>query len=429
MPYIVAKIKITHHRSYSYTQNLLQTHMLNTSQLEEKLKEIYNVLKHVDLKDQHHGVLAGLSGISLFQFYYSRLTEEEEPADIGVDLITKTIEGINEGYTFPTFCTGIAGAGWVLELLNEEEFIDIDNDELLVDLDEYLFNVMKENMQEGFYDFLHGAIGFGYYFLKRYQNTKSSDLKNKYKEHILYLVSRLKDTSENDAQGTFWKSTLMREKELVGVNLSLSHGLSSIINYLSRLYRHEDFKAEVHDLLEGTITYMLNQKKRDLDNTSFFPSWIHEGMDKRPQARLAWCYGDLGLGISLWHAGKALDNETYKEEALQIIKHQAKRKDLVEAGVKDAGLCHGSCGIASIFNRMYKETEDPFFKENAEYWMDQVLKMATHKTNAGYLQWRGDKEEWQKEDNLLEGLAGIGLAMISFLATFDTKWDECLMIG
>ena len=56
--------------------------------------------------------------------------------------------------------------------------------------------------------------------------------------------------------------------------------------------------------------------------------------------------------------------------------------------------------------------------------------MAVHKDgDAGYKQWRGDSKEWKKEKNLLEGIAGIGLTIISFLATFDTKWDECLLIS
>ncbi|GAA4275170.1 lanthionine synthetase C family protein [Aquimarina gracilis] len=403
--------------------------MLDRSLLEKKLKEIYDILKDIDVQNEHHGVLAGISGISLFQFYYSKLIEEEEPADHGVDLITKTIQGINEGYTFPTFCTGIAGAGWVIELLNEEEFIDIDNDELLEDLDEFLFRSMKENMKDGNYDFLHGAIGYGYYFLKRYRNTVSADLKNRYKEYLSYLISALKDTSESSDQGTYWKTTLSKEDDLIGVNLSLSHGLSSIVNFLSRVYAYEDFKNEVRDLLVDTVRYIRNQKNDDLGLASLYPSWIHEGMEKNSKSRLAWCYGDLGIGLSLWQAGKALDNTAYKEEAVKTIKHATKRKDLVEAGIKDAGLCHGSFGIAAIFDRMHKETEDPVFKETADYWMQQALKMDKHQGNAGYLQWRGDLEEWKEESNVLEGIAGIGLVLISFLATFDTKWDECLMIG
>jgi len=397
--------------------------------LRKKLEEIYELLKNVDTKDKHLGVLVGLSGISLFQFYYSRLTEEEEPADLGVETITNTIEAINAGYAFPTFCTGIAGAGWVLELLNEEEFIDIDSDELLMDIDAYLFTVMQDNMKEVNYDFLHGAIGYGYYFLKRYENTKNNDLKKRYKDHILHLVKSLKDTSLEQNNKRYWITTLMKEKELEGVNLSLSHGLSSIINFLSRIYKHEDFKQYTHDLLVQTTEYILSHKYHDLNNASLFPSWVYDGMEKKPSARMAWCYGDLGVGVSLWRAGKALQNDNYKEEAIELMKHAAKRKDLTETKVKDAGFCHGSCGIADIYNFMYKETNDPLFKDTAAYWMDQVLEMAIHDSNAGYLQWMGNEKKWREEISLLEGIAGIGLVMISFLANFDTKWDECMMIG
>ncbi len=403
--------------------------MTNTTLLEKKVKEIYDILKNVDTQENHHGVLSGMSGISLFQFYYARLTEKEEPADIGVNTISKTIEEINNGYAFPTFCKGIAGAGWVLELLNEEEFIDINNDELLSDLDEYLFASMKENADNGHYDFLHGAIGYGYYFLKRYENTRSADLKSRYKEYISYLIAALKKSSITDETGTYWKTTLNQEEGLVGVNLSLSHGLSSIINFLSRVYIHNDFKQEVQNLLESTVTYILSHKSEDRSTTSKFPSWIYEGMDKKPKARLAWCYGDLGVGVSLWKAGKAMANSEYREEAIEIIKYAAQRKDIVEAGVKDAGFCHGSCGIASIFNYMYKETQEPVFKDTADFWINEVLKMDTHEGNAGYVQWQGNLENWKEETNLLEGIAGIGLTMISFLANFDTKWDECLMIS
>jgi len=105
------------------------------------------------------------------------------------------------------------------------------------------------------------------------------------------------------------------------------------------------------------------------------------------------------------------------------------RRDIEEAGLKDSGLCHGTCGVASIYDYMYKQTNEPLFKESADFWLDQLLKMDIHDGNAGYMQWMGTEKKWQEETNLLEGIAGIGLAMISFLATFDTKWEECLMIG
>jgi len=80
---------------------------------------------------------------------------------------------------------------------------------------------------------------------------------------------------------------------------------------------------------------------------------------------------------------------------------------------------------------MYRETQDPIFEEAYMYWLQQAIDMDTHKEGyAGYSQWHGgDNPGWHNEINLLEGIAGMGLVIISHLAPFNTKWDECLMIG
>ncbi|WP_109301768.1 lanthionine synthetase C family protein [Aquimarina sp. AU474] len=405
---------------------------MNTKKvLENKLHEIYNTLKTYDTQEQNIGVLAGLSGVSLFQFHYARFMGLDEPADIGAEIISEVVEHINNGYTFPTFCSGIAGAGWVLAFLDQEEFIEIDSDDLLTDLDVFLFEAMKNDIEREYYDFLHGALGYGYYFLKRYEGTKSQELKNKYKAYIITLLEALQKSSRIDANGnTWWEFDLNVEEGTRGGNLSLSHGISSIINFLSRLYPHEDFKTQLGTMLDGAIAYVLSHKKEDHQQTALYPSWVYEGMPKDINSRLAWCYGDLGIGISLWRAGQVLNNSNYTEEALEMMKHSTKRKDIKEAGVVDTGHCHGAAGIANIYRFMFQETQDKVFEDAAGYWLDQLLKMAIHENgDAGFMQWKGDTKEYQKESNLLEGIAGIGLTIISFLATFETKWDECLLIN
>ncbi|MDH7447401.1 lanthionine synthetase C family protein [Aquimarina sp. 2201CG14-23] len=404
--------------------------MTKEDRLLKKLEQINLQLSTHYQNNEHVGVLSGISGISLFHFYYSRYMENEQVADIGVDMISETIQRINDGYSFPTFCTGIAGAGWVLELLSEEEFIDIDNDDLLSSLDEYLFKATKIDVTNEYYDFLHGAIGNGYYFLKRYQNTKSDELKNTYKEYLMFLISALKKSSKKDNRGIWWDYELNKKEEIIGANLSLSHGMASIINFLCRLYYFNDFRAAVEELLQGSIDFIVHNKYEIEENSCLFPSWVYTGMNEYVGNRLAWCYGDLGLGISLWRAGVTLKNNEYQKLAIQTLKHAAKRKDPEEARIKDAGLCHGVFGIIRIFNYMFKETKEEIFKETADFWMDEALKMDIHENgHAGYMQWRGDLQEWNNEINLLEGTAGIGLSIISYLRPELTKWDECLMIS
>jgi len=216
---------------------------MNTkSVLLDKLEEISSILSDNYKTTEHVGVLSGLSGISLFQFYYAKLTEEESHADMGVEMISLVIEKINEGYSFPTFCTGIAGAGWAIELLREEEFVDIDSDDLLSGLDDYLSLAIKQMGEEdNFYDFLHGVVGIGFYFFKRYQSTKSLELKNRYKAELLGVIASLRRTAKKEDDTMRWESNLNQSEGLKGFNLSLSHGIASIINFLSRLAMYDDF--------------------------------------------------------------------------------------------------------------------------------------------------------------------------------------------
>ena len=398
--------------------------------LHKKLKQISAILQDRYADNPDIGVLSGISGIALFHYYYFGLVQEISGADHGAEILETVIKKINDGYHYPTFCTGIAGAAWTIETLYEEHFIDINNDDLLSGLDDFLAEAMEVDMNKNDYDFLHGAIGYGYYFLKRYKNTRSIVLKKQYKEFILRITQALRKASQQDKKGIYWKSVLNKEAGTIGVNLSLSHGVSSTINFLCRLYIYNDFRDAVRDMLTGAISYVLKFKKQDHSLSSLFPSWICDDVEQEENSRLAWCYGDLGIGITLWQAGKALDDPGYKEEAINILKHSAKRRDLKEAKVIDANLCHGAFGIMNIYNYMYKETSEQLFRDTTDFWMDKALDMAIHQNGyAGYMQWRGDIGKWEKEINVLEGIAGIGLSIISYLAPFDTSWNECLMMS
>lgn len=401
-------------------------------QLREKLKQINHILQTEYSHCNDIGVLSGISGIAIFQFYYAKFLGEEQQTDIGAHILSLIIEKINNGYTYHTFCGGIAGAAWAIEFLKEEKFIDLDTDALLSELDTFLTNSIQKGIEhDTFLDYLHGSLGIGYYYLKRYQNTESALLKNKYKEVLLHIVHTLDATALKNDLETKWESNLIQEEGLRGYNLSLSHGMSSIINFLSRLVIYDDFHSSTEKLLNTSVNYILGLKSDDSSDSSSFPNWVTLDNTQSNNTRLAWCYGDLGIGISLWKAGKSLNNSVICKQALDTLKKSTLRKDINEAKIIDAGLCHGSYGVMHIYDYMYQETKDTAFKEASDYWMHQALEMSVHEQgHAGYIQWKaGEDTGWKSETNLLEGIAGIGLSIISYLAPFETKWNECLMIG
>ena len=113
-------------------------------------------------------------------------------------------------------------------------------------------------------------------------------------------------------------------------------------------------------------------------------------------------------------ASKSLKRNDWAEEAKTILIHSSKRRDLNENGVIDACFCHGASGIAHIFHRMYKETELDECGEAARYWMEKTIEMSKFKDGlAGYKVWRRDNG-FENDAGLLEGIAGIGLALLSY---------------
>ncbi|WP_298900864.1 lanthionine synthetase C family protein [uncultured Psychroserpens sp.] len=403
---------------------------MNTHLLEAKLAEISKIIKKEYINEQHIGLASGLSGMVLFQFYYSKYLDVENHADLGTQILGHCVEKINQGYNSPLYSNGIAGFGWTLDFLELNEFIEVSSDDLLKDLDDYLYTVLNANFKQENYDFLHGAIGQAYYFLYRYQNTNSVELKEKYRLILLEFISFLEDHSRKEGNGLKWLSTLTFQPVEKGYNLCLSHGISSIVFMLSKLHEKAEFKAKTEPLLTGAINYIKSFKSTEKEAYCLFPNWVT--LDDKPQgkSRIAWCYGDLGIGVALFKASKTLGDHNLKEEALEILKHTSTRRTTKSTLVEDAGLCHGAFGNALIYNRLYRETNDAVFKDAMEFWINEGIEMARFDDGfAGYKMWNPDNETWSNDASLLTGITGIGLAMISYLSDFDTHWDECLIIN
>lgn len=392
----------------------------------EKLREIANILEE-QINDQGDiGLLTGKTGIALFFLYYSRLTGEEAYSQRGVDIIADIFDIVNREQVMHTYCSGLCGIGWAIEHVVRNDLIDADTDELLSGLDTLLNASMRRDARENYFDFLHGAIGYGFYFLKRLSNPQVTD-------YLSELVEELEKQGEgqiHEGGRVRWTSLINLETGTMGANLSVSHGMSAIMDFLGRLYREGIGGGKVHSLLMGTVEYLLGQTLDTAKYMCYFPAWAAEE-EPSHYSRLGWCYGDLGTGIVLWLTAQRIGSKTWREKALEILLHSTQRLEPVNTSVVDAGLCHGSSGIAHIYNRMYHYTGRDDFRKAALHRFDQTLEMATFDDGyAGYKALHGKQRGgWVKEAGLLEGIAGIGLALISAVSDVEPKWDECLLLS
>jgi lantibiotic modifying enzyme len=208
--------------------------------------------------------------------------------------------------------------------------------------------------------------------------------------------------------------------------------MASIISLLVRFYKRNILRDKISVLVKGAINYLLQNKQDPIFYKYFFPGGItKDGNQKSGLGRLSWCYNDLGISIVLLQAGNAFNNEIWKGEAIQSLLHTSKITDWKEAGVMDAGLCHGTSGIAHLYNRAYTYTGIEIFKSSSIYWFEQSLKIATFENGlAGYKTYRTEKYGGMENNySFLEGIAGIGLALISSVSQVDPTWDNALLIS
>lgn len=399
--------------------------------MKNKLDEIAPlIVENLQNKMNNFSLLGGNLGEVIFLYYYSRVDKEyEEKADEALEKLLEKVS-IDNGYFVSTYCNGFAGLGIALHLLEEEGFIEGSAD-VLEEVDLLLKYSLGQEIRNKNYDYLHGAVGIGFYFLKhsKYKPVKS-------KVQLQRILDYLADTAIEDpaSKGLKWEDVDRNGENgevKIRYNISLSHGMSSITIFLARLLALDilpEKESQIRQMLEKTLNYILAQQLDPQIYGAYFPSFSKESDKPIRGSRLAWCYGDLGIAIALWQAGKILQRKDCTQLSLEVLRYAAVyRRDLGTNYVYDAGMCHGTAGITQIFYRMYKETGLPELNEAYEYWKGQTLKMAYHVDGlAGYKMYNAKDAKWTHETSILEGIAGIGLLLLS---SVTSDWDEILLLS
>ena len=82
------------------------------------------------------------------------------------------------------------------------------------------------------------------------------------------------------------------------------------------------------NLLEQSVSFIL--KYKTFENISSFPSKVSlnniDYDNKEDISRIAWCYGDLGIAIALYHANQILNNEEVEREYIELLHKSLKGK-------------------------------------------------------------------------------------------------------
>ncbi len=369
-------------------------------------------------EDCSNNFLGDSSGAVLFLLHYAKLYGDETVLPKAADLFAKIAYAYNSGYAYPPSLAKFLFMASHAKGLGQIEVDEYPEEDLKL-LQSYLRRTASNFYRDKNFDILHGGLGNGIFLFK------SGDVLG-----VKEMVDGIKSLAESDKNGLKWYSLSDYKKNRWTYNLGFAHGMSSIVVMLSKAYLMGVERERCAELIEGAVNYILAQKLPKGNHASVFGNYALESMEQLHSSRLAWCYGDLGIAVALWRASQALGRKDWEGEAKALLRHASNRRDLKGNGVTDACFCHGTSGIAHIFNRMWRETGMPECKDAAAYWIGQTLKMAKFEDGlAGYKTRQGAERGFRNEYGLLEGIAGIGLVLLAHLSDEDPAWDECLLLS
>ena len=374
--------------------------------------------------------MGGYCGAALFYAYYYRLTGRKSYLQKMNAIILKCLEAISEKELLLSHCNGIGGIAWCIQHLIKNDFISAaEFDDVFVEVDLLLSGYMKNELEEKRYDFLHEGLGIILYFLERMPDDNA-------RIYLEQAVEILENSSISTPGGITWsyRSSQKIEEAKDGdiYNIGLAHGMPAIVSILTMMYEKGIAKDKTSALVNQGLQWLMANRDASANNgSSLYPSLVTA--DNQPigqkHSRLGWCYGDLGIAVTLWNAGRQLDNSNYINEAYSIYEYTLQHRDRKNGTIVDASLCHGSMGISHMYRRAASVSGDQVLKAGMNKWLDETLDMARGQDGTPGYQYRTNNG-FENNGNLLEGKTGIGLGLIAALdEDIVPAWDKCLLLS
>jgi lantibiotic biosynthesis protein len=372
-------------------------------------------------------VAGGTAGLALFYAYLGAETGSEEWTGLAERLMEHAIDFLSERPIHADLYEGFTGIGWAVGHLQGmlfEEDSDGDGDD---PIGESLVEVLERSpVSRGDFDVIGGLAGYAIYAFHSLPRPAA-------RRALELVVERLLAIGEPVDGGFSWFTPpdvlpdWLREKEPDGqYNLGVSHGVAGVISVLGMCAAAGIMSADQRATLDRAVDWLLAQKQHG--KRWCFSNAIAKG---RPAGRdrLAWCYGDPGIAAALFTAARHRGHPGWEAAALDVARTAARRPmDPEDSEIVDAGLCHGSVGLAHLFNRMHQASSDPLLAEAARAWYRYTVDMQRPGVGiAGYEFFAAPG--WKPLTGFLSGLSGVGLGLLAGVSSTEPRWDQFLAVS
>lgn len=408
------------------------------SQVKHLVDNLYKKVREQVLLRDDFSLYFGAGGLCLFLAHYrkayksnSQLFQEEPSTHRILEHLLENSSEFSPDHIIDL--TRYAELGALIVYLDKYELFKVDLENICGDLDRTLIELVP-TLSEGYsFDLLGGVVSIGLYYHLRLPSNPE-----RFHKILSSIVDVLYSAAIRRDGMIMWPSIIEIGSNSIGFNLGLAHGIPGIILFLRKMFIDNISVEKTRELIKGAIRFLLSQMHLppQKGGAVFYDvcDLEYDGED----SRLSWCYGDLGIAYAfvLLSQTEGLDCSELEDIGLRIFRCTTHRMTLRDAGVRDAGLCHGCFGISHIYNRAFHLVGEPFLLDTAVYWFQEGLKMSnnTSQDYGGFLLtcFSDDDDPKSVEGYNLSfqtGIAGIGLVLLAGIEPEIPNWDCFLLLS
>ncbi len=355
-------------------------------------------------------------------------------------------------YAFGLF-SGVSGLLFVLHRLAEREtsYVPVRNQvaaSLLTTLTQ--LRIPTDHPHPDSYGLSTGAVGIGATLLTLAEEIKPEDqdkpgwqLRQLARRKLMELIRHLAWLGKRDivqdveAFNHWYHSPELHETQLLlraegsAYNgIGMWYGLAGLISLLSlTLTSHADIhEEEAAEALQTLCTQMRKNMHKNEQKGYWTQKYTGDEYHRPGKCvPFAWCNGTAGIARSLWLAGRALQDSSLSTLALECISEavQCFRRNPTSVG---PSLCHGLAGLTLVCSHFVQETADPNLADDMRAMTSRLLELFEVDRPFGY---RNFEPEYLRSDSpwLLEGAAGVVLALLATVSPFPPAWDRLLLLA
>ncbi len=379
---------------------------------------------------------SGSAGLAVCYAILAGTEAADHADDLAAEYLDAAINVLAAEPLTTSLYSGFPGIAWAASLIERlggtDSLKGTDSQEADADqgaaIDAALADTLRHYPQRGPYDLIDGLAGLGAYAVARWPRPAAV-------ECLSQVIERLARRARRDADGVYWWTppSLMASARAQaypdgGVDLGVAHGVAGVIPLLARAHVLGVESGTAAPLLDGAIRWML-ARLVETPSGRTMPAFVAPDAEPVP-ARSAWCYGDPGVAVALLLAARDTGEASWAAAGTELALRAARRPP-EQTGVADAGVCHGSAGLAHMFGRLHQMTGERELADAASFWLGRTLWLcgAPQAGSAGGPTGPIPVRPAMKEAGLLEGAAGVALVLHAACFAAGPAWDQMLLVS